>query len=83
MAIELPAYSGRAKLCTKCGTSYLKTVFHSYGGQPEPKMHDGRKPPCEFYDINDHQCRICPNCGYGFPEACADVQDDGDGSNGD
>jgi hypothetical protein len=83
MVIELPAYSGRATLCPKCGTSYMKTVYHGWGGQSEPPMPNGRKPPCYSYDIREHLCRLCGNCCYGFPEACVNVQNKKGSGNGD
>jgi hypothetical protein len=77
-AAELPAYSGPNATCPKCkaGTPVL-TIYHYAGGVLAPKLPGGVNPPCRWASPNDeHLCRVCKNCGYGWPEACADGSDD-------
>jgi len=68
MAAELPAYSGWNARCPKCKAgTVVMTIYHA------PKLADGTEAPCRWAELFDeHLCRVCKNCGYGWPEACAD-----------
>jgi hypothetical protein len=65
MVIELPAYSGPSAECPKCG-AHMKTEYHAVGIMWTEHM------PTEqgFQQIDEHLYRLCPRCGYGWPEAC-------------
>lgn len=70
MAAKLPDYSGAVATCPKCDAGTIETTYHltnieCFYSRPEA---DG-----------EHLCRICRNCGYKWPEACAD-SGDGQGS---
>src|SRR5260370_24122332 len=78
MARELPAYSGAQATCPKCKAgTYVLTIYHVWGGVRAPELPGGVAPPCRKANpCCEHQCRVCENCGYGWPEACADSSDD-------
>jgi hypothetical protein len=60
MAASLPAYSGAQATCPKCKTACVTTIYHR------------SRSTCMYAPYGEHQCRVCPNCGYGWPESCAD-----------
>lgn len=80
---ELPAYSGRGAGCMKCGThgpDRLAPVRWRVCAQGD----GGRRLPCKDNDAlaglgGEQLCRLCGNCGYGWPEACTDNRQDGAG----
>lgn len=62
----LPPFSGRNTSCPKCGMS-VDVAWHLLGLQKGfPCWND---PP----DCDEHMCRVCPECGYGWMEAPADA----------
>jgi hypothetical protein len=67
MAAKLPAYSGQIALCPKCDASIITTIYHTtnIGCFHWRDGADG-----------EHLGRICRNCGYKWPKACADSGDD-------
>jgi len=76
---DLPAYTGPGGYCPKCGAAGVLTEWHHIGGVLGPAKMARREPPCksypglaEFGGEGQHLCRLCPNCGYGWVEACAD-----------
>jgi hypothetical protein len=53
------------------------TEWH-WAGPLAPRDMAGRRPPCAgrgelavLGGEGEHLCRVCLNCGYGWPEACA------------
>lgn len=77
--VDLHAYSGPDTACPKCGSPRLLTQWHWAGGVFAPKEMDGRQAPCRPMDDlsgprGEHLCRMCRDCGYGWPEACLDNQ---------
>jgi hypothetical protein len=73
----LPAYSGPAGACPKCGQPDALTAWHWAGGGLAPQELGGRAPACgELGDLvgpgvqGEHLCRLCGTCGYGWAEAC-------------
>lgn len=82
MITELPAYSGPGGQCPKCGADCVKTEYHWAGGVWAPKKTFDRESPCkgiqtlsEIGGGSEHLCRVCLNCGHGWPEACIDASD--------
>jgi ssDNA-binding Zn-finger/Zn-ribbon topoisomerase 1 len=76
---DLPAYSGTGAKCPKCGRPGVTTEWHRAGGVLAPKKEAGPEPPCKSIRAletlrgeGEHLCRLCPNCGYGWAEACMD-----------
>ena len=82
-AAGLPACSGPRIKCPKCGMTGVLTEWHWAGSVRAPKQMAGREPPCknirELGEIRagEHLCRLCRNCGYGWPEALATSRDGG------
>lgn len=75
---DLPAYTGPEGKCPKCGEYGGRTEWHWAGGVLAPEKMARREPPCKdiedlasFGGEGEHLCRLCPNCGYGWVEACA------------
>ena len=66
MAAELLPYSGPLATCPKCRAGTIVTTIY----------HRNIGTTCAFGPDCEHLCRICKNCGYGWPEACADSGDD-------
>jgi hypothetical protein len=59
----LPAYSGRVTSCRKCESRNVETFHHAV-----------RAPSCMAGVKGGHMCRFCGNCGYLWPEQCADAE---------
>jgi predicted RNA-binding Zn-ribbon protein involved in translation (DUF1610 family) len=85
-AADLPAYSGLGAECPKCGRPFADTEYHRAGGGFAPEKTGDREPPCKSIPAlqrldgeGEHLCRLCPNCGYGWAEACADSRAGGTG----
>jgi hypothetical protein len=83
---DLPAYSGILASCPKCGRPGADTEYHRAGGIFAPRKTAGREPPCQNLPAlealggeGEHLCRMCPNCGYGWAEACVAGPGDGTG----
>jgi hypothetical protein len=73
---DLPPYSGPDGPCPRCGVPGAMTEWHWAGLLASADMA-GRRPPCaERADLavldgaGEHLCRVCLNCGHGWPEAC-------------
>jgi hypothetical protein len=79
MAADRPAYTGPGGNCPKCGTGGVLTEYHYAGGVWAPAKMGRSEPPCkdhlELEDVlrGEHLCRLCPSCGHGWVEACADA----------
>jgi hypothetical protein len=59
-----------------CGAGGVGTTFH-YTAQYLRKNPRGGGWACGSYTgLRRHLCRLCENCGYGWPEACADASGD-------
>lgn len=76
MMAGLPAYSGPSGFCPACGLPGAMTEWHWAGPLAPPDMA-GRRPPCAHRTdlavldgTGEHLCRVCLNCGHGWPEAC-------------
>jgi hypothetical protein len=62
----LPPFSGNTADCPKCG-SCVPATWHPCGGF-------GKDFPCESrHDLDEHMCRSCEACGYGWLEATKDA----------
>lgn len=76
IAAGLPAYTGPDGSCPRCGLPGAMTEWH-WAAPHAPGEMAGRLPPCAGHDelavldgAGEHLCRVCLNCGYGWPEAC-------------
>jgi hypothetical protein len=72
----LPAYTGPDRPCPGCGMPVVLTEYHP-AAVLWPHEMAGHRPPCA--DLThlarpagrgQHLCRLCLNCGCGWPESC-------------
>jgi hypothetical protein len=64
-AEDLPPLDRNAS-CPKCGHVLISVIYHRY-------LVDGF--PCHLYSvIDEHLCRVCRRCQFGWCEAPIDVK---------
>ncbi len=71
----LPAYSGPDGTCPLCGFPGAMTEWH--WAIPPPPKQAALRTPCAGHPglatqngREEHLCRVCMKCGYGWTEAC-------------